>query len=674
MYGLSLVFPFLNSCLGLVKAYIYYLDIKKHLIIIILGSLLSKRNYSGFPIVNRKTSIRELKVIVNMVPNTLLFTFANDKDAYLNNLEFESKAVGKALSVLEDRGQVHLHRELNVNVEEAIDLLDRFDGRLLIFHFAGHASGAGISLHNSFGHASGLANLLGQQDTLQLVFLNGCSTAAQVQDLLDLGVPTVIATQAKINDRMASWFASKFYEKLANGGSIKQSFEFAKAALVFKEGKQLPRFKIRSVRKSELRQEIALKGAPSQQTIESPWTLYYKEDVAEALNWTLPKNRFTPESDLSYEPNEFIAHVLDEMAKFSPSLARRKSTLNDEREYLDLIIKSFPWNIGSQISILVSTDDSMSHPSVERLEQIISTYLSCTQFLYYLALSEFWDQYPRIGSLPTEGKNKKSQGVPISKSNILTFDYLHQFVQILQKDAFDTKRLFLKELVDICGEMQKDNHFYHAYLYLESIRGQIQAVSGRSFDKNLVTACAEAEYALFLILSKMAFLSKYMMIAVRDIYFHNPRHRPASYQHHIGKVSAHSSDRVVMFRDLKDLSLSLWSSSIILVKDLDKPEEKLNLTPFYMDKNAYLNRKATATDLYTFAFKAVDEASVEQYYYIKSGPNFFRSIADKINQLHTGDEILEGGRRHGSSRLNGLMPQKKVRPFRHLKEQFDHFK
>ena len=42
--------------------------------------------------------------------------------------------------------------------------------------------------------AAGLAAFLGQQRGLQLVFLNGCSTQAQVKGLLEAGVGVVIAT------------------------------------------------------------------------------------------------------------------------------------------------------------------------------------------------------------------------------------------------------------------------------------------------------------------------------------------------------------------------------------------------------------------------------------------------------------------------------------------------
>jgi hypothetical protein len=43
-------------------------------------------------------------------------------------------------------------------------------------------------------HAGGLADYLGQQPGLVLVFLNGCSTESQVRRLRAAGVKAVVAT------------------------------------------------------------------------------------------------------------------------------------------------------------------------------------------------------------------------------------------------------------------------------------------------------------------------------------------------------------------------------------------------------------------------------------------------------------------------------------------------
>ncbi len=81
--------------------------------------------------------------------------------------------------------------------------------RIAIFHFAGHANGYELLLESIKGEtdvvkAQGFAQFLKQQQGLQLVFLNGCSTMQQVKDLHDAGIPAVIATSLAIDDREAA--------------------------------------------------------------------------------------------------------------------------------------------------------------------------------------------------------------------------------------------------------------------------------------------------------------------------------------------------------------------------------------------------------------------------------------------------------------------------------------
>ncbi|MCB0294893.1 MAG: CHAT domain-containing protein, partial [Calditrichaeota bacterium] len=75
----------------------------------------------------------------------------------------------------------------------------------------------------------GLAQLLGRQPALQLVFLNGCATRGWIERLFEAGVKAVIATTVKIDDRQATDFAEQFYRALATGKQgIKNAFETAK--------------------------------------------------------------------------------------------------------------------------------------------------------------------------------------------------------------------------------------------------------------------------------------------------------------------------------------------------------------------------------------------------------------------------------------------------------------
>ena len=145
----------------------------------------------------------------------IILAFSNDQDAYLQMIVRERKSIFKALQQHQDRGYIQVHKEENTSIEDIFDLFNRYAGRIAIFHYGGHANGTHLQLEAGVGKAemadaTGLAQLLGQQKALQLVFLNGCATQDQVEKLFSCGVKAVIATAVPINDEMATEFAEQF--------------------------------------------------------------------------------------------------------------------------------------------------------------------------------------------------------------------------------------------------------------------------------------------------------------------------------------------------------------------------------------------------------------------------------------------------------------------------------
>lgn len=163
---------------------------------------------------------------------TVLLAFANAKDDL--QLKEESSALKDAFLLLEHEGLVNLEREESVEVDELTRRLVHYQQDLVMFHYAGHASGVDLQLEGGDANAKGLAGMLAQSPYLQLVFLNGCETLAQADALLALGVPTVIATSIKINDAMAKDFAKVFYEKMVRQETIQRAFQAASSAMEMK--------------------------------------------------------------------------------------------------------------------------------------------------------------------------------------------------------------------------------------------------------------------------------------------------------------------------------------------------------------------------------------------------------------------------------------------------------
>ena len=66
---------------------------------------------------------------------------------------------------------------------------------------------------------------------MRLVFLNGCSTADQVEVLRNAGIPAVIATTEGIDDAVATEFAKGFYASLADDHDLRTAFHTAESVV-----------------------------------------------------------------------------------------------------------------------------------------------------------------------------------------------------------------------------------------------------------------------------------------------------------------------------------------------------------------------------------------------------------------------------------------------------------
>ncbi|WP_395752939.1 CHAT domain-containing protein [Prosthecobacter sp.] len=165
----------------------------------------------------------------------LFFAFANDRtdeDSFLRNLTEEQKAIEAVLPPEFPACSVRYCP--GATVAEVFDAFQKIEvrGRIALLHFAGHADGQDLILEQAGrqiapADSEGLAEFLGAQQGLQVVFLNACATRPIADALIKKGVPAVIATSRAINDEVASLFAARFYNGLAAGCTVTESFNAA---------------------------------------------------------------------------------------------------------------------------------------------------------------------------------------------------------------------------------------------------------------------------------------------------------------------------------------------------------------------------------------------------------------------------------------------------------------
>lgn len=590
----------------------------------------------------------------------ILLTFANQQNAHLANLKKESSLIEQALAKIVDQGAVRLWRDESTQVKDLIGAFNRFDGDITIFHYGGHAQASGLEFEDQEGLLEGVAQHLSQQKQLKLVFLNGCSTKALVERILQLGASAVIGTYSPVEDEKATVFAGYFYDKLANLGNIKQAFEYASNCLklIYKD---LPPIEVHPVQLS--------RGIQSREETQIfPWGLFYNEEQAKVLEWTLPSPRIklsrSQFAGIQYEVNDFFSPILEEMAAYVPKIRAEFDEIEDERQTFEMIIKNFPWNIGSQFGLLV-TEKELNE---KRIEQILSTYMACGQWLYFVPLSQLWQA--RMEEKIQEFKGRPHQAFTIWAENFLQYDYIKAFCQVLAELENHQVPVFVIELQPMANAFEKDGELYESYLTLESLRkhffNKTLPKEGPALDK----MCMEAEFALAQLLCKLAFMVRYQMVTVREIVIFNPRHLDTKFFHKIGRLNAHTDDRLFFFKQPKSYDEFLENDSVLLLKDADHIDQYLSLSPFFIDRNAYLDKNADLTDLYTYGYAVPGKRSnTLTFKYLKSSRNLITAFEHQRDHLSTAEES-EHHLREQLRKKRGLKPRKKP-AFALLQEQFD---
>lgn len=207
----------------------------------------------------------------------ILLAFANERtnDGFLRHLTRELKLILNALEPAIQKGRCHVKILPAASQEEIIKVFqdEWYAGRIWIFHYGGHADEDELWLTNEAGgnqafFSYGLATFLGAQSSLRLVFLNGCATEDHAQLLLEANIPATITTSRAINDSLAQRFATIFYQGLAGGASIEESFTEAEGAVLGELGTAA--FQVGAGMRSLYWDE------PATEALDVPWRLSYR--------------------------------------------------------------------------------------------------------------------------------------------------------------------------------------------------------------------------------------------------------------------------------------------------------------------------------------------------------------------------------------------------------------
>ncbi len=233
------------------------------------------------------------------MPKPIIFlAFANDRvdySRYLRNLPIEQRQIREALESAQAAGLCEIVERNNASLTDILDTFQKYQDRIAIFHYGGHADGYQLLLEtptgeHSVAHGGGLVSFFARQKGLKLIFLNGCSTQQQSLELIQNGIPAVIGTSNSINDEVATSLSVRFYRGLAKGLSLERTWNEALDAAKMEKGNDLKAF-YRS--KKELEVDAF------------PWNFHIREGSEIVKQWNLPDEVQNPLFGLPELPQKF---------------------------------------------------------------------------------------------------------------------------------------------------------------------------------------------------------------------------------------------------------------------------------------------------------------------------------------------------------------------------------
>jgi hypothetical protein len=539
----------------------------------------------------------------------IILAFSNDQDAYLQMIVRERKSIFKALQQYHDRGFIQVHKEENTSIEDIFDLFNRYADRIVIFHYGGHADGTRLQLEGGGGKAqmadaTGLAQLLGQQKALQLVFLNGCATQDQVEKLFSCGVKAVIATSVPINDEMATEFAGQFYSALAARSSIQKAFHIARAFVTSRYGEEKGIGEYRA---------ISWAGKKEGALTAVPWGLYVNNNGDEALTWQLPETaehqviiRGGAVSARSGVPvnAELIETLFNEVARHSPEVgvfweAAQRNNRQDLRMVRQQIIDSFPAPVGEQLRKLFQGNTI----DVERLRQLVVTYETVVKLFCFTVLSQLWNarsENPAL-TLSDDHSVEFNSFFALTADSQATFDYPKLIAAVWSVFQKNNIAPYIEEFAGL-GEVVRQEAFERAHRFMEEMRAEL--LRGKVAAKEIESFCVQAEKHLGTILTALAFMVKYKLNSVKKIDVIKLRFKPPKYRHNqvvLDRVTAGTMDSEEVYHEFTD------SESVVLLKTVDDVKSYLSLFPFIIDENAFTGDQNSKLFLYSH-YEAADDS------------------------------------------------------------------
>jgi len=495
----------------------------------------------------------------------------------LPHLAQESEGTYWPLQPLEEEGIIKVHRDRYASVDSIHKGFTEYQ-RVAIFHYGGHANGTQLHLVDQKTGATPLARLLAAQAPhLQLVCLNGCATYAQVEYLLDLGIPAVVATHCPIDDDKAAEFAIQFYELLAKGKTIREAFTLATNKLEAK-GKLVPRDWV--IERGSARNQT--KNRP-----QNPWGLFVHPQHMKVLKWTIYDTQGLLNGELCRALMPALEPYSEEAREFIKSITypgtqrnwwQQGNQLNKAQ---DTLARAFVGVVGHQFGHLAARSVRAYSHSTDYIQKSLQVVQRSLDVLNYASLSVLSDH----------------QKGPLSEPH---YQVIRDFFENTAECNMEKQLMLLRTLGEVFKQQQIPHPITEIYEFLEKHllkKGEeesefwqaclkLYALDERSGSLSLdKMACFTAEDYLCKIMPPLGFLANYQLSAYNTAEFQWPNADKRTYMYYCTKIQI-MHDKTPKQSQMRTSEHPVNTEVVILHQGVE--EEGIPLSPFWINYNVLM--------------------------------------------------------------------------------------
>ncbi len=550
----------------------------------------------------------ENKIKPNMKPPIALIVFSNDLDNFLHNVETERRYIEEALEHYDDTNRLKVITRSSVSIDDIFQLFNRYQGRIVLFHFAGHASGEGLQLNHQFtntelGRAEGIAQLLGREATtgqLQFVFLNGCSTAPQVKTLEAAGIPSVIGTNYPISDHKAIRFARRFYRKLSNAD---QSNPFEATCTLDDAYKEAALY----VQSTFNIEPIADHRGFTFETEEEDKTVIW-ELFTNNPSWSLHQDIATEEKAFNEKMTEILLKALSGNNRKIKRMYKRLIKIEDWAisdnafQAKNIIVNEYIGIIDEQLRRLFAigagevdwAEQAGHYLSRERqmdyyLKEGLQTYKLLLQLCSYILIADIWKIKT---TTPTLELSEDTQDILADFLETTLVWNNEEYLELLQslQQCYTTKNLScaIPEILELIATWNQDGFLKTSITVLSDIEKRYKRRSAKKAD------CFTLERHLAYLLAKCTFLTQYELKSVKRVIYEKRPNDPTpifreeyTVAEQVGGKASKRASNAIYKQQSTYTKQPKSSDAIVLVPKTNAAEQHtVNLFPFIIDYHA----------------------------------------------------------------------------------------